>query len=295
MKLAATPLNCADFLRCQDLGLPVGGTPYYPGMEHLKKDLGQLKKGSTVVVTLRKQANVLLMDSSNYRTYSSGRGGRFKYTGGLVKKSPARLTVPSNGHWFIAVDLGGAAGTVNASVVVEPPPRGNLPEFRSAPDAGVAGQVSVRRPLPPESPAEFDGQVWDVFLSHASEDKAAVALPLAEALGERGISVWLDQAELRIGDSLRRRIDRGIRSSSFAAVILSEAYFAKGWTQYELDGIVTLSVGGEQNLLPVWHDIDRAAVAAHSPSLADKFARSTSDTEIEDIADEIAELVLAVR
>ncbi|WP_413320373.1 DUF1883 domain-containing protein [Agrococcus sp. 1P02AA] len=264
-------------------------------MEHLKKDLGQLKKGATVVVTLRQQANVLLMDASNYRAYAASRGGRFRYTGGLIKRSPARLTVPSNGHWYLAIDLGGAKGRINATIAVESPPRGNLPEYRTAPKPGVSGQVSVRRPLPPESEDFFDGRTWDVFLSHASEDKGAVALPLAQALQDRGVSVWLDRAELRIGDSLRRRIDRGLRSSRFAAVVLSEAYFSKGWPQYELDGIVTLTVGGQQNLLPVWHNVDHDAVAAHSPSLADKFARSTSDTSIAEIAAEIAELVIDAR
>jgi len=254
-----------------------------------------LKKGATVVVTLRQQANVLLMDSSNYRTYASSRGGRYRYTGGLIKRSPSRLIVPFNGHWYLAIDLGGAKARISATVAVEPPPRGNLPEYRSAPERSVSGQVSVRRPLPPESDAEFDGRTWDVFLSHASEDKAAVALPLAQALQDRGVSVWLDAAELRIGDSLRRRIDRGLRSSRFAAVVFSDSYFSKGWPQYELDGIVTLSVGGQQNLLPVWHNVDHAAVAAHSPSLADKFARSTTDTSIEEIATEIAELVIEAR
>ncbi len=78
-------------------------------------------------------------------------------------------------------------------------------------------------------------------------------------------------------------------------MVLSPAYFAKGWPQYELDGIVTLSVAGKQSLLPIWHDVDHAAVAAKSPSLAGKLARSTSDTEIDAIADEIAELVIASR
>jgi hypothetical protein len=75
-------------------------------------------------------------------------------------------------------------------------------------------------------------------------------------------------------------------------VILSPPYFAKGWPQYELDGIVTLSVDGKQNILPIWHQISRDEVAAESPSLADKLARQTKDSSIEAIADEIAELVL---
>lgn len=261
----------------------------------MKKDLGTLKKGSTIVVKLRNQANVLLMDSSNYRTYAAGRGGRIRFYGGLMKKSPARIPVPSTGRWILAIDLGGNSGRISATVAIEPPPRGNLLEYRSPAKDAVAAKVSVRRPLPPESDDEFNGRTWDVFLSHASEDKADVALPLAESLERRGVTVWLDKAELRIGDSLRRRIDRGIRSSRFAAIVLSESYFAKGWPQYELDGIVTLSVGGEQNLLPIWHNIDRGFVLDRSPSLADKFARSTSNTEIEEIAEEITQLVLEAR
>lgn len=264
-------------------------------MEHLKADLGQLKRGSTVVVTLDKQANVLLMDASNYRTYSQARGGNFRYFGGLIKRSPARIAVPSDGHWFVAIDLGGAGGTIRHSISVVPPPRGNLPEYRQPSGPAVADEISTRRPVAPQSNDDLDGRTWDVFLSHASEDKAAVANPLAQALQDRGVTVWLDRAELRIGDSLRRRIDTGLRSSRFAAVIFSEAYFAKGWPQYELDGIVTLTVDGRQNLLPIWHEIERDQVAAHSPSLADKFARSTSTTPIDDIAAEIADLVLEAR
>jgi hypothetical protein len=72
---------------------------------------------------------------------------------------------------------------------------------------------------------------------------------------------------------------------------LSRSFFAKGWPQYELDGIVTRSVAGEQTLLPVWHEITKAEVMAQSLSLADKIARSTAQFTIEEIADEIADVV----
>ena len=60
-----------------------------------------------------------------------------------------------------------------------------------------------------------DGRSWDVFISHAGEDKDDVARPLFVALHDLGVSVWFDEAELRIGDSLRQ-IRRSTRASSVA-------------------------------------------------------------------------------
>lgn len=257
-------------------------------MEHLRYDLGNLKKGSIVVVTLSNQANVQLMPHSEYSNYKVGR--RYRYHGGRVTQSPFRVTVPSNGHWVVAVDLGGYAGHISASVTVQPPPRGFLPEARS-PQANPASNVAVR--AEPDEPASdlLGGQTWDVFISHASEDKDTVARPLRDALTKLGVTVWLDEAQMRIGHSLRREIDDGIRSSRFGVVILSDSFFHKGWTNHELDGLVTRTVAGEQSLLPIWHDLTANEVMAYSPSLADKIAMSTSEYNIEDIAEQIAEVV----
>jgi len=257
-------------------------------MEHLSYDLGNLKKESTVVVTLQNQANVQLMTSSDYTNYKAGRG--YRYHGGRVTRSPFRITVPSNGHWVVAIDLGGLAGRISASVAVQPPPRGFLPPARSAQE-NPASRVMVREdPEEPEGDL-LGGQTWDVFISHASEDKDSVARPLREALTRLGITVWLDEAQMRIGSSLRRKIDEGIRSSRFGIVVLSADFFRKGWTNHELDGLVTRTVAGEQSLLPIWHDLRAEQVRAFSPSLADKVALSTNEFSIEDIAEKIAAVV----
>ena len=87
-----------------------------------------------------------------------------------------------------------------------------------------------------------------MFISHASEDKEAVARPLRDALTRRGITVWLDQTQMRIGHSLRRRIDDGIRSSRFRRGYPLRCLFHKGWRNHELDGLVTRTVAGEQSL-----------------------------------------------
>jgi hypothetical protein len=137
-----------------------------------------------------------------------------------------------------------------------------------------------------------DERTFDVFISHASEDKEAIVRPLAEALRNLGVNVWYDEFELKIGDSLRRKIDAGIARSRFGLVVLSPPFFAKDWPQYELDGLVTMAVSGAQMLLPLWHGVSKDEVVSHSPSLADKVAIRTADYTITEIAAEIAAVVL---
>lgn len=119
--------------------------------------------------------------------------------------------------------------------------------------------------------------------------------PLVTALEEHGLKVWYDEFTLRIGDSLRRKIDQGLANSRFGIVVLSESFFGKGWTNYELDGIVSRSISGEQQLLPIWHKVSKADVMKYSPSLVDKVARSTVTHTPGEIAAEIAELIRSHR
>jgi TIR domain len=53
--------------------------------------------------------------------------------------------------------------------------------------------------------------LYDAFICHASEDKAALVRPLAERLRAEHVEVWYDEFSLSVGDSLRRSIDRGLR------------------------------------------------------------------------------------
>ena len=68
-------------------------------------------------------------------------------------------------------------------------------------------------------------------------------------------------------------------------------FFAKGWPNYELDGLVTRAVSGEQLLLPVWHNVSKEEVIRYSPSLADKLARNTAMHTVVEIATEIAAVI----
>jgi TIR domain len=119
--------------------------------------------------------------------------------------------------------------------------------------------------------------------------------PLAHALRTRDVEVWYDEFVLKIGDSLRRKIDKGLIASQFGVVVLSPSFFGKGWPNHELDGLVTREVAGNRQLiLPIWHKVTKADVVSYSPSLADKVARSTADATMEELADEIAGVVRPV-
>ena len=255
-------------------------------MKFQQYDLGQLKGGEIVQVTLQgSAANVKLMDSSNFMSYKSGR--RHKYYGGHVTRSPYKVSVPNSGRWYVTIDLGGYAGQIKSAVNVLP---GIMPQAKQAPLSTVPSLVQDR-----EIPAGFGEdpitRKYDVFISHASEDKNDVVRPLANALQSEGLIVWYDEFELKIGDSLRRKIDKGLANSRFGIVVLSKDFIKKGWTNYELDGIISKSVNGDQIVLPIWHNITKQEVIDYSPSLADKVARNTAVYTIEEIAIEIAEVI----
>ena len=131
---------------------------------------------------------------------------------------------------------------------------------------------------------------WDLFISHASEDKVDVAEPLARELVSRGVAVWYDQWTLQIGDSLSGRIDEGLSSSEYGVVVLSPHFFTKHWPQRELSGLVQREVQGKKVILPVWHQVDHSFVAKHSPTLADKMAGST-ESGIQRLADQLLQAI----
>ena len=260
-------------------------------MEFFKFDLGYNAGGDVVVVELTEAANVRLLDSHNFSQYQNGL--EHQYYGGLATQTPARIQIPHAGIWHVVVDLQGLANSTQASVRMVkseslrplPPIPDPIPSPRAQPTiADVINNASSGEDT-------ADSKDWDVFISHATEDKEAVAGPLAHALQDRGMKVWYDDFELRIGKSLRRSIDNGIARSRTGLVILSRSFFAKNWPQYELDGLVTRANSDQQILLPIWHGVSRDDVIAYSAPLADKVARSTSDREIDEIADEIASVI----
>jgi hypothetical protein len=153
--------------------------------------------------------------------------------------------------------------------------------------AAVLDQAA-RAPLPAE---RVEDAQYDFFISHASEDKEGFVRELATKLRDLGATVFYDEFTLRVGDSLRRKIDKGLATSKFGVVVLSSAFFGKEWPQKELDGLTAMEVGGRTRILPIWHKVSKDEVAAFSPTLADKVALNTSLKSASEIARELFDLV----
>jgi len=120
--------------------------------------------------------------------------------------------------------------------------------------------------------------LYDVFICHASADKSVFVRTLVQALQDQHVEVWYDEKSLKLGDSLRRAIDKGLSKSRFGIVVLNKAFFERNWPQYELDALAEREMAGNDKvLLPIWHGVAHQDVMEYSPALAGRKAVSSSE------------------
>jgi len=72
-----------------------------------------------------------------------------------------------------------------------------------------------------------------IFLSHNRDDKEFVRR-LADDLRRAGVTVWVDEAEIRIGDSIIGKIEEGILGCNYLGVVLSPSSVSSQWVKEEL-------------------------------------------------------------
>jgi hypothetical protein len=119
---------------------------------------------------------------------------------------------------------------------------------------------------------------WGTFVCHVTADKKAFVTPLGEELQKFGVNVWLDAFILKVGDSLRQKIDEGLSKSRFGVVVFSPSFFQKKWPQAELDGLFAREMGGKRTvILPIRHQISIEELVERVPLLAGKFILNSSD------------------
>lgn len=141
-------------------------------------------------------------------------------------------------------------------------------------------EVSVTT-VPNSSP----NKEYDVFISHASEDKYNFVEPLTKALKDAGIKTWYDADQIGWGESIRQSIDRGLINSRFCIVVLSRDFFKKHWAgTYELNAIFQRAALEQNSLiLPIWHNITIEEISQHNLTLPDIKALNSSIHTLEQI------------
>lgn len=110
--------------------------------------------------------------------------------------------------------------------------------------------------------------IFDFFVSYKTRDSAAFTTKVAAELKLRGYDVWLDNDEIRPGDSILSSIESGMTSSIDAVLILSEHYF-DGWSEHERRAVFSLMISKKIRIVPIWYKLDHRTIQRAAPMLAD--------------------------
>jgi hypothetical protein len=110
------------------------------------------------------------------------------------------------------------------------------------------------------------------FISYDTRDKESLVRELALEMSKLMCPVWYDEYSLKVGDSLRASIERGLKETRKCVIILSPNFFSnEGWGRAEFDSIYTREILEKNNvMLPVWHNVSVREVYEFCPRLADR-------------------------
>jgi hypothetical protein len=117
-------------------------------------------------------------------------------------------------------------------------------------------------------------QQYDIFISHAFEDKASFSDKLAEELKKNNLSIWYSGHELKLGDSIADSITKALNSSRYGIVVISPSYIEKHWAMSELNALLA-QAASRSRILPVLHGLSIDEARHHLPLLADRYAVSS--------------------
>jgi len=130
-----------------------------------------------------------------------------------------------------------------------------------------------------------------LFISHSTQDKQTIALPLYTHLENHNLNPWIDQEGIEPSDSLFQKINQAIANAHYAVAIVSPAFIEGEWTNRELQVLDNLRIEKRlKKLFLIYHNITRNDVLSRYPLLADDLALSSLEP-LESIAQKIAEAI----
>lgn len=125
---------------------------------------------------------------------------------------------------------------------------------------------------------------YDLFISHASEDKDQIVRPLAQKLENLGVNVWYDEFTLDFGSSISRSIELGLRDSKFGLLVLSENFINKNWPDIEYRALLSRHISEKHVILPLFYNISFDKLEKFSIFLKDIKGLNISKDNLNEIA-----------
>jgi len=150
--------------------------------------------------------------------------------------------------------------------------------FADNPQARVRDAVAAFA----EGLARLEKPSIHAFICYASEDRV-VARALAASISQLGADVWLDEREIRVGDSIVQRISDALGVISHLIVLLSRNSVDKPWVQRELSSAVMLQLSKKRvTVLPI--RLDDCAIPSIIADIKYADARAGMESVIRDLA-----------
>lgn len=97
----------------------------------------------------------------------------------------------------------------------------------------------------------FGADDYEVFISHATEDKPEIARPIARACEALGIRAFLDEEHIAWGENFTRKINTALGAARTILCIVSSNSVSKDWPVAEMNAALDLEIGGRKRVLVV--------------------------------------------
>ena len=135
---------------------------------------------------------------------------------------------------------------------------------------------------------------YDVFISHANDNKEEFVNALTKVLGRLGISVWYDANSLDWGDDWKLQIRNGLKKCRFGIVVISPEFLGREWTEKELNELLQRqNESGEKVVLPLLYRMTIDDLKKNYPKVADIQTRTvTTETDVRDVAIDFARILI---
>lgn len=97
----------------------------------------------------------------------------------------------------------------------------------------------------------FGADDFDVFISHASEDKETIARPIFEACAKLKIKAFLDEAHIGWGEDFTKKINTALGAARTVLCVISQTAVTKEWPLAEINTALSMDVIGQKKVVPL--------------------------------------------